>query len=144
MANRVPTGFTAPSAALRGNALQTQVYSTHEFALCACHYAGKVKYALAMRDIKKYFPFLAWPRPNVDLLRSEATAGLTVALLAWAAGLVDATAARVFSSGRSIEGLWAAVGLVVGLVWGGARRLSATALGFGIVALALAWATLTR
>jgi PTS system mannose-specific IID component len=72
------------------------------------------------------------------------SAGLSIAGALAAAGLVDATAARVFSSGRSIEGLWAAAGLVVGLVWGGARRLSATALGFGIVALALAWATLTR
>jgi PTS system mannose-specific IID component len=70
--------------------------------------------------------------------------GLSIAGVLAASGVVDAAAARVFSSARSIEGIWAAAGLVVGLVWGGVRLFSATVLGFAVVALALAWATLTR
>ena len=36
---------------------------------------------LRVPDLKHWFPFLRWPRPDAALLRNEAGAALTVALI---------------------------------------------------------------
>jgi sulfate permease, SulP family len=80
-----------------------------------------VKYALTMRDIKKYFPFLAWPRPNVSLLRGEVNAGLSVALV-----MVPQSVAYAGLAGMPlITGLYAALlPALVAVLFGSSTRLS--------------------
>ena len=34
-----------------------------------------------MPDLHRWFPFLGWPRPDVTLMRGEASASLTVAVV---------------------------------------------------------------
>lgn len=66
-------------------------------------------------------PFLSWPRPDAALLRREAVAGLTVALL-----MVPQSVAYAALAGMPlVTGLYAAVlPAVVGVLWGGSTRLS--------------------
>jgi sulfate permease, SulP family len=82
---------------------------------------ARVKYALAMRDIKRIFPFLAWSRPNVSLLRNEATAGVTVALV-----MVPQSVAYAGLAGMPlITGLYAALlPSLVAVLFGSSTRLS--------------------
>ncbi len=82
---------------------------------------ARVKYALAMRDIQKIFPFLAWSRPSAGLLRNEATAGLTVALV-----MVPQSVAYAGLAGMPlITGLYAALlPALVAVLFGSSTRLS--------------------
>ena len=66
-------------------------------------------------------PFLNWPRLNLELLRNDATAGLTVALL-----MIPQSVAYAALAGMPlITGLYAAVlPALVGALWGGSTRIS--------------------
>lgn len=46
-----------------------------------------------LRTLQRLFPFLAWPRPSLELLRSEAMAGLTVGLMVLPQGVAYAALA---------------------------------------------------
>jgi SulP family sulfate permease len=74
-----------------------------------------------MRDIQKYFPFLAWPRPTAALLRSESVAGLTVALV-----MVPQSVAYAGLAGMPlVTGLYAALlPALVAVMFGSSTRLS--------------------
>ncbi|MGA8513266.1 MAG: SulP family inorganic anion transporter [Burkholderiaceae bacterium] len=74
-----------------------------------------------MLDLKKYFPFLGWPRPGAALLRSELTAGLTVALV-----MVPQSVAYAGLAGMPlITGLYAALlPALVAVLFGSSTRLS--------------------
>jgi sulfate permease, SulP family len=74
-----------------------------------------------MRDIKKYFPFLAWPKPDLGLLRGEMAAGLTVALV-----MVPQSVAYAGLAGMPlITGLYAALlPALVAVLFGSSTRLS--------------------
>ena len=67
---------------------------------------------------------------------------LVVCLAGTLAGfaLVDVLANRLVG-GHPTSGIWLVVGLAIGLAWGEGRRVSAAALGIGLFAVALAWAT---
>jgi hypothetical protein len=60
------------------------------------------------------------------------------------AALVDTLAGGFAAGGRGASALWVLAGLVLGLAWTERRRATAGALGLGVFAVALAWATLWR
>ena len=70
---------------------------------------------------QRWLPFLNWPRLTPDLLRQDAMAGLTVALL-----LIPQSVAYAALAGMPlITGLYAAVlPALVGALWGGSTRIS--------------------
>ena len=74
-----------------------------------------------MTRLQRWLPFLKWPRPDAALLRHEAIAGLTVALL-----MVPQSVAYAALAGMPlITGLYAAVlPALVGVLWSGSTRLS--------------------
>ena len=74
-----------------------------------------------MLDLKKYFPFLRWPRPDAALLRGEIVAGLTVALV-----MVPQSVAYAGLAGMPlITGLYAALlPALVAVLFGSSTRLS--------------------
>jgi SulP family sulfate permease len=74
-----------------------------------------------MTTLQRWLPFLKWPRPDAALLRHEAIAGLTVALL-----MVPQSVAYAALAGMPlITGLYAAVlPALVGVLWSGSTRLS--------------------
>jgi sulfate permease, SulP family len=79
------------------------------------------RYHRRMTKLPRWFPFLQWPRPHAQLLRSEALAGLTVALV-----LVPQSVAYAALAGMPlVTGLYAALlPALVGLLWSGSTRLS--------------------
>ena len=74
-----------------------------------------------MPDLRRWFPFLAWPRPDAALLRGEAAAGLTVALV-----MVPQCVAYAGLAGMPlITGLYAALlPPLVAVLFGSSTRLS--------------------
>ncbi len=80
-----------------------------------------LRHTLGMLDVKKYFPFLSWPRPDAALLRGELSAGLTVALV-----MVPQSVAYAGLAGMPlITGLYAALlPAVVAVLFGSSTRLS--------------------
>ena len=70
---------------------------------------------------QRWLPFLNWPRLTPDLLRQDAMAGLTVALL-----LIPQSVAYAALAGMPlVTGLYAAVlPALVGALWGGSTRIS--------------------
>lgn len=74
-----------------------------------------------MFSILRWFPFLQWPRPGKALLRTEALAGLTVALV-----LVPQAVAYAALAGMPlVTGLYAALlPALVGVLWSASTRLS--------------------
>ncbi len=70
---------------------------------------------------QRWLPFLNWPRLTPDLLRQDAMAGLTVALL-----LIPQSVAYAALAGMPlITGLYAAMlPALVGALWGGSTRIS--------------------
>jgi sulfate permease, SulP family len=80
-----------------------------------------LRHTLGMLDVKKYFPFLSWPRPDAALLRGELSAGLTVALV-----MVPQSVAYAGLAGMPlITGLYAALlPAMVAVLFGSSTRLS--------------------
>jgi sulfate permease, SulP family len=80
-----------------------------------------LRHTLGMLDLKKYFPFLGWPRPDAALLRGELMAGLTVALV-----MVPQSVAYAGLAGMPlITGLYAALlPALVAVLFGSSTRLS--------------------
>jgi sulfate permease, SulP family len=74
-----------------------------------------------MADVKQYFPFLRWPRPDVALMRSELAAGLTVALV-----MVPQSVAYAGLAGMPlVTGLYAALlPALLAVMFGSSTRLS--------------------
>jgi sulfate permease, SulP family len=74
-----------------------------------------------MVDLKRYFPFLNWPRPDATLVRSEMGAGLTVALV-----MVPQSVAYAGLAGMPlVTGLYAAfLPALVAVMFGSSTRLS--------------------
>ncbi|HSV54426.1 MAG TPA: SulP family inorganic anion transporter [Burkholderiaceae bacterium] len=72
-------------------------------------------------DLKRWFPFLQWPRPNAALLRGEIAAGITVALV-----MVPQSVAYAGLAGMPlITGLYAALlPALVAVLFSGSTRLS--------------------
>ena len=69
----------------------------------------------------RWFPFLAWPRPDAALWRSEASAGVTVALIM----VPQAVAYAALAGMPLVTGLYAAlVPALIGVLWGASTRLS--------------------
>lgn len=70
---------------------------------------------------QRALPFLQWPRPTAGLLRQDAVAGLTVALL-----MIPQSVAYAALAGMPlVTGLYAAVlPALVGALWGGSTRIS--------------------
>ena len=69
----------------------------------------------------RWFPFLAWPRPDAALWRHEASAGLTVALIM----VPQAVAYAALAGMPLVTGLYAALlPALIGVLWGASTRLS--------------------
>lgn len=77
--------------------------------------------SLSSSRLRRWLPFLNWPRPDAALWRHEIMAGLTVALL-----MVPQSVAYAALAGMPlVTGLYAAVlPALVGVLWGGSTRLS--------------------
>ncbi len=71
--------------------------------------------------LSRWFPFLAWPRPNAALLRVEVLAGLTVALI-----MVPQTVAYAALAGMPlVTGFYASLlPTLVAVLWSASTRLS--------------------
>jgi len=68
-----------------------------------------------------WFPFLAWPRPDLQLLRGETVAAFTVAILL----IPQAVAYSVLAGMPLVSGLYASLlPALVSSLWGGTSRLS--------------------
>lgn len=74
-----------------------------------------------MRDLSRWLPFLRWPRPDIALLRGEAAAGLTVAVV-----MVPQSVAYAGLAGMPlVTGLYAAfLPALVAALFGNSTRLS--------------------
>ncbi len=100
-------------------------YSTHNWGSRVRRDArglgALLRHTLGMLDLKKYVPFLAWPRPDAALLRGELSAGLTVALV-----MVPQSVAYAGLAGMPlITGLYAALlPALVAVLFGSSTRLS--------------------
>ncbi len=71
--------------------------------------------------ISRWFPFLAWPRPDASLLRGEFWAGLTVGLMLVPQGMAYAALAGM----PVVTGIYASLlPAVVAALWGSSSRLS--------------------
>lgn len=69
----------------------------------------------------RWFPFLAWPRPNAALLRGELWAGITVGLMLVPQGVAYAALAGM----PLVTGIYASlVPALVAVLWGSSSRLS--------------------
>ncbi|MEZ5644218.1 MAG: SulP family inorganic anion transporter [Burkholderiaceae bacterium] len=89
-----------------------------------------------MTRLKRYFPFLKWPRPSTGLLRSEAMAGLTVGLMVIPQGVAYAALAGM----PLVTGIYASMlPALVAVLFGASQRLSVgpTALSCLLVSAAL-------
>jgi sulfate permease, SulP family len=72
-------------------------------------------------DWIRWFPFLAWPRPEMSLLRGEAVAAFTVAILL----IPQAVAYAALAGMPLVSGLYASLlPALVSSMWGGTSRLS--------------------
>lgn len=72
-------------------------------------------------DIKRYFPFLRWPRPTVASLKSDAWAGISVGLVLIPQAVAYATLAGM----PAATGLYAAlIPSLVGVLWGSSALLA--------------------
>jgi sulfate permease, SulP family len=80
-----------------------------------------LRHTLLMVDVKQYFPFLSWPRPDAALLRGEMAAGLTVALV-----MVPQSVAYAGLAGMPlVTGLYAALlPALLAVMFGSSTRLS--------------------
>ncbi len=80
-----------------------------------------LRHTLLMVDLKRYFPFLNWPRPDAALLRGEMGAGLTVALV-----MVPQSVAYAGLAGMPlVTGLYAALlPALAAVMFGSSTRLS--------------------
>jgi sulfate permease, SulP family len=80
-----------------------------------------LRHTLRMADVKQYFPFLSWPRPDAALLRGELAAGLTVALV-----MVPQSVAYAGLAGMPlVTGLYAALlPALLAVMFGSSTRLS--------------------
>ena len=90
-----------------------------------------------MPDLKRYFPFLRWTRPNGTLLRGEALAGLTVGLMVIPQGVAYAALAGM----PLVTGIYASMlPALVAVLFGASQRLSVgpTALSCLLVSASLA------
>lgn len=74
-----------------------------------------------MSRLTRWFPFLAWPRPDANLLRGEFLAGLTVALI-----IVPQSVAYAALAGMPlVTGIYASfLPALVAVLWSGSPRLS--------------------
>jgi sulfate permease, SulP family len=76
---------------------------------------------LNSHTLQRFFPFLAWPRPNADLLRGDVFAGLTVGLMVIPQGVAYAALAGM----PLVTGIYAALfPALVAVLWGSSTRLS--------------------
>jgi len=74
-----------------------------------------------MSALRRWFPFLSWPRPSPALLRSELLAGFTVALFM----VPQAVAYAALAGMPLITGIYAALlPTLVGVLWSSSTRLS--------------------
>ena len=74
-----------------------------------------------MTRLQRLFPFLLWPRPDAALLRGEAMAGLTVALMVIPQGVAYAALAGM----PLITGIYASLlPALVAALFSGSMRLS--------------------
>ncbi|MNR79329.1 putative sulfate transporter [compost metagenome] len=72
-------------------------------------------------DIKRFFPFLNWPRPTVATLKSDAWAGISVGLVLIPQAVAYATLAGM----PAATGLYAALlPSVIGILWGSSALLA--------------------
>lgn len=120
-----PTVSTAPSAVSVTRLSPSCAYSNQlvdeRVDRCNGVFRASLRHTLGMLDVKKYFPFLNWPRPHAALLRSELIAGLTVALV-----MVPQSVAYAGLAGMPlITGLYAALlPALVAVLFGSSTRLS--------------------
>ena len=71
-------------------------------------------------NLARWFPFLAWPRPNRELLRGEFWAGMTVGLMLVPQGVAYAQLAGM----PLITGMYASfIPMLVAVLWGSSVRL---------------------
>ena len=74
-----------------------------------------------MRDLKYWFPFLNWPRPSAELLKSESFAGLSVGLMVIPQGVAYAALAGM----PLITGIYASlIPALVAVLFSASSRLS--------------------
>src|SRR5262245_31720776 len=74
-----------------------------------------------MTRLQRIFPFLAWPRRHLELLRGEALAGLTVGLMVIPQGIAYAGLAGM----PLVSGIYASMlPAVVAILFSASRRLS--------------------
>jgi SulP family sulfate permease len=74
-----------------------------------------------MRDLKQWFPFLNWPRPTAELLKSESFAGLSVGLMVIPQGVAYAALAGM----PLITGIYASlIPALVAVLFSASSRLS--------------------
>lgn len=72
-------------------------------------------------DLKRYFPFLRWPRPTVASIKSDAWAGISVGLVLIPQAVAYATLAGM----PAATGLYAALlPGVIGILWGSSALLA--------------------
>ena len=72
-------------------------------------------------DIKRFFPFLNWPRPTMASLKSDAWAGISVGLVLIPQAVAYATLAGM----PAATGLYAALlPSVIGILWGSSALLA--------------------
>ena len=78
-------------------------------------------YSVAMSKLSRWFPFLAWPRPDAQLLRGEALAALTVAVV-----MIPQSVAYAGLAGMPlVTGLYAALlPPLLAVLFGASTRLS--------------------
>lgn len=75
---------------------------------------------IAPPSLARWFPFLAWPRPNRELLRGEFWAGMTVGLMLVPQGVAYAQLAGM----PLITGMYASfIPMLVAVLWGSSVRL---------------------
>ena len=74
-----------------------------------------------MPDLHRWFPFLGWPRPDVTLMRGEASASLTVAVV-----MIPQSVAYAALAGMPlVTGLYATfLPMLVAVLFGSSTRLS--------------------
>ncbi len=76
---------------------------------------------MASFDIKRFFPFLLWPRPTLSSLKSDAWAGFSVGLVLIPQAVAYATLAGM----PAATGLYAAlIPTLVGVLWGSSALLA--------------------
>ncbi len=77
--------------------------------------------AMFSASLVRWFPFLAWPRPDATLLRGELWAGMTVGLMLVPQGVAYAALAGM----PLVTGIYASlIPALVAVLWGSSSRLS--------------------